>query len=133
MMNKGDRPLSPHLGIYRWQLTMAMSILHRMTGVVLGIGAVLLVAWLLAVANGPESFGMVTGWLGSVIGKLLLFGWAFSFFYHMGNGIRHLFWDVGRGFDLRHSAISGVAVVVVSIVLTLAFWAAVSGMLGGST
>ncbi len=121
-MSIGDRPLSPHLGIHRWHLTMAMSILHRMTGVFLGLGAVLLVVWLVSVASGPAAFAVVTALLGSVIGQLVLFGCAFSFFYHLGNGVRHLFWDIGLGFDLPRTAVSGLLVIVFSLVTTLGFW-----------
>ena len=121
-MSRGDRPLSPHLEIHRWHLTMAMSIVHRMTGVVLGLGAVVLVVWLLSVANGPEAFASVTEWLRGPFGGLLLLGWTFSFFYHLANGIRHMFWDIGWGFDLSRTSVSGLAVIAFSLLITAGFW-----------
>ncbi len=121
-MSKGDRPLSPHLGIHRWHLTMAMSIVHRMTGVVLGAGAILFVAWLVSVAQGPAAFAVITGWLQGPFGVLLLLGWTFSFFYHLANGIRHMFWDVGRGFELHQTTTSGLVVIAFSVLMTTGFW-----------
>ena len=98
-MSVAHRPLSPHLGIYRWKLTMALSILHRMTGVFLSMGAVLLVTMLISVASGPDYFGFMMGLLTHPIGTLLLFFWSFSLYLHMANGVRHLFWDMGWGFS----------------------------------
>src|SRR5262245_31092410 len=95
------RPLSPHLQVYRWQLTMSLSILHRATGVGLAVGTVILVWCLVAAATGPEQFAFAQAMLGSWVGRILLFGWTFALFYHLANGIRHLFWDAGYGFDLR--------------------------------
>ncbi len=100
-MRSADRPLSPHLQIYRWQLTSVLSILHRATGVVLSAGALLLVWWLVAAASGPDAFEGVQDFLGSWFGLLLLFGWSLSLFYHLCNGIRHLVWDTGHALDLK--------------------------------
>lgn len=120
--NTGGRPLSPHLQVYRPQLTSVLSILHRMTGVALAVGTLLLVWWLIAAASGAEAFSTVQGVIGSWIGRLLLFGWSFALFYHLANGIRHLFWDAGRGFDLPIVHATGWIVVGVSVVLTMAAW-----------
>lgn len=120
--NTGGRPLSPHLQVYRPQLTSVLSILHRMTGVALAVGTLLLVWWLIAAASGAEAFSTVQGVIGSWIGRLLLFGWSFALFYHLANGIRHLFWDAGRGFDLPIVHASGWIVVGVSVVLTMVAW-----------
>lgn len=122
-MSTQDRPLSPHLQVYRWQWTMAYSILHRATGVGLGIGTLYLAWWLLALAGGAESFATVSEFSGSFLGRLLLFGWTWALFYHFANGIRHLFWDAGKGFELDTAAMSGHFVVAFSIVATLALWA----------
>jgi succinate dehydrogenase / fumarate reductase, cytochrome b subunit len=123
-MMSADRPLSPHLQIYRWQLTSVLSILHRATGVVLSAGAILLVWWLVAAASGPEAYEGVEEFLGSWIGLLLLFGWTLSLFYHLCNGIRHLVWDTGHALDLKSTYVGGWTVVAVTAVLTLAAWIA---------
>mgnify|MGYP003627636022 FL=1 len=121
-MSNGDRPLSPHLQIYAWQWTMALSILHRATGVGLAGGTLLLVWWLLALANGAESFDTVQMVIGSWIGRLCLLGWTWALFYHFCNGIRHLFWDIGKGFELDTARNSGYTVVVASLGLTGLTW-----------
>ena len=100
-MRSDPRPLSPHLQVYRWQLTSVLSILHRLTGVALTVGTILLVWWLVSAANGPDLFELAQGFLGSPIGLLLLFGWSVALFYHLCNGLRHLWWDTGSGLDLR--------------------------------
>jgi succinate dehydrogenase / fumarate reductase, cytochrome b subunit len=123
-MSNGDRPLSPHLQIYAWQWTMALSILHRATGVGLAGGTLLMVWWLLALANGAESFDTVQMVIGSWIGRLCLLGWTWALFYHFCNGIRHLFWDIGKGFELDTARNSGYTVVVASIVFTGLAWVA---------
>jgi len=123
-MRSDDRPLSPHLQIYRWQLTMVLSILHRASGVALSVGAVLLVWWLLAAASGPDAYDVVQGFLGSWLGILLLFGWTVSMFYHLCNGIRHLAWDTGVGLDLKSTYATGWTVVVATAILTLIAWVA---------
>lgn len=93
------RPLSPHLQVYRWPITMAGSILNRMTGVALSVGSLLLVWWLVAAAAGPKAFATVQGFAGSWLGLLLLLGWTASLFYHLFAGLRHLAWDTGHGFE----------------------------------
>lgn len=117
-----DRPLSPHLQIYKPQLTSVLSITHRATGIALAVGTLLLVWWLAAAAAGPEAYEAAQGFIGSVLGRLLLFGWTYALFYHLCNGIRHLFWDAGRGFELVNAYRSGWAVVLVSIALTVVAW-----------
>jgi succinate dehydrogenase / fumarate reductase cytochrome b subunit len=121
-MDTGGRPLSPHLQVYKPQLTSVLSILHRMTGVALAVGTLLLVWWLIAAATGAEAFNTVQTVIGSWIGRLLLFGWSFSLFYHLCNGIRHLFWDMGKGFELPTVSASGWAVVIMSVALTGIAW-----------
>jgi len=121
-MTTGGRPLSPHLQVYRPQLTSILSIIHRLTGVALAAGTLLLVWWLAAAAGMGTPFATVQLVIGSWIGRLLLFGWSFSLFYHLCNGIRHLFWDTGRGFELSAVNASGWVVLIASGALTMAAW-----------
>jgi succinate dehydrogenase / fumarate reductase cytochrome b subunit len=123
-MPHDTRPLSPNLQIYRPQLTSVLSITHRFTGVLLSAGAVLLVVWLLAAAAGPQPYAALDKLLGSWLGLALLFVWTFSLFVHLCNGVRHLLWDAGYGFELRTIYASGWAVLAVSALLTLAAWIA---------
>ena len=121
-MAHSDRPLSPHLGIYRWEISNTLSILHRMTGVMLSAGALVLVAWLISVVAGKDFYACLNTWISSLPGRLMLFGLTFCFFYHLGNGVRHLFWDVGRGFEKQRARATGWMVVTFSILMTLGFW-----------
>ena len=123
-MSPADRPLSPHLQVYRWQLTSVLSILHRFGGIALSLGAILLVWWLGAAADGPEPYAAVQRFLGSWLGLLLLLGWSVALFYHLCNGIRHLWWDTGRGLSLESVYAGGWTVVVASAVLTILAWIA---------
>ncbi len=123
-MARDMRPLSPDVQIYRPQLTSVLSISHRVTGIALSFGAPLLVFWLLAASAGPQAYSAVQGFLHSWLGLLLMFGWTFSFFFHLCNGIRHLVWDAGYGFELRAIYASGWAVVAASTGLTVATWIA---------
>ena len=131
-MPSQDRPLSPHLQIYKPQLTSVLSILHRITGAALAIGTLLLVWWLVAIAAGPESFAAAQEFFGSVIGQLLLLGWSWALFYHLCNGIRHLAWDIGWGFDLKSVYATGWAVVIASCALTAIAWIAGYVMMGAA-
>ncbi|WP_166206953.1 succinate dehydrogenase, cytochrome b556 subunit [Cognatiluteimonas telluris] len=117
-----ERPLSPHLQVYRWQITMTMSILHRVTGVVITLGAFALAAWLLALAAGGAHYAHVAACLASPLGRLALFGFSMSLVYHLLNGIRHLFWDMGWGFEIPEFYRSGWTVVVLTVVFTAAIW-----------
>ena len=121
-MSRSNRPLSPHLQIYRWELAMVLSILHRATGVALSAGLLLLVSWLLAIADGADRFAALNGFLGSGVGQVLLVAWTFALFLHLGNGIRHLFWDFGFGFELKRAQASGWAVVAFAIIATVIVW-----------
>ena len=129
-MSTNERPLSPHLQIYRWQWTMALSILHRATGVGLAVGTLLLVGWLLAMAEGPDRYASYQGFLDHWFGRMLLFGWTWALFYHLCNGIRHLIWDTGRGFELNTAAASGYIVGGASIVFTVIAWVAAYSNMG---
>ena len=121
-MASKERPISPHLQIYRPQISSVLSILHRMTGVALTVGTAVLVWWLLAAATGPDAYATAQRFIGSFIGQILMFGWTFAFFYHLCNGIRHLFWDAGYGFDLSVMAMTGKIAVGASAGLTLLSW-----------
>jgi succinate dehydrogenase / fumarate reductase cytochrome b subunit len=116
------RPLSPHLQIYKIQITSLLSILHRGTGIVLFGGAVLCTLWFVALAAGPESYGSMQSFLLHPIGLIILLGWSFSFFFHLCNGIRHMFWDMGVGFDLPTVRRTGWIVVFSSCFLTGFSW-----------
>ena len=118
-MGNSNRPLSPHLQIYKPQLTAVLSIAHRASGVFLVMGTFLLVYWLMALAQGPEAYAQAQVFFGSLFGRLLLFPWVFALFYHLCNGIRHLFWDMGIGFEIDTVYASGKIVVVAATALTL--------------
>lgn len=119
-MPGASRPLSPYW-IYRWQITMWLSSLHRITGLLLSLGAVALAVWLIALASGPQAFADVQAAYGSAWFKLLLIAWTFCISLHLTNGIRHLFWDAGVGFGRAQLRTSGWIVVLVTLVATAAF------------
>lgn len=121
-MSAENRPLSPHLQVYRPQLTSVLSILHRITGIALAVGTLLLVYWLVALSIGPAAYADAQWFLSSILGRLLIFGWSLTLFYHLCNGIRHLFWDAGYGFELENAYRSGWAVVIASLTLTVLAW-----------
>ena len=114
-----NRPLSPHLDIYQYQITWTVSIMHRITGVAMTLGLILIVAWLIAAAFSPELFSLIDGVLRSWIGMIIIFGSLWAFWFHFLNGIRHLFWDLGYGFNLSTVWRSGWVVVLGSIILTI--------------
>src|ERR1700761_7716531 len=116
------RPLSPHLQVYRWPLSMALSILHRVSGVGLGVGTLLLTWWLAAAALSDDAYADAQWFLGSAFGLLLLFGWSVALIFHFCSGIRHLFWDAGIGFDQPRYNTSGWAVVIATGVATVLLW-----------
>ena len=118
-MVAGNRPLSPHLQIYRWHLSMATSILHRMSGVVLALGLLLLTWWLAAAASGPEYFDFVYDIMASWIGRLILLGFTAALYFHLFNGIRHLMWDIGYGFEIETAQRLGYLVFALTILATL--------------
>jgi len=115
------RPLSPHLGIYKPQLTSMLSILHRATGIALAVGALYLALWVMC-AMSPAAYAHFQSFNTSLLGRFVLGGWLFSAFFHLCNGIRHLFWDAGYGFELKDAYRSGWIVVGVSLVATIVSW-----------
>ncbi len=121
-MASHPRPTSPHLQIYRLQLTSILSILHRIAGIFLSLGILALIYWLVAAAASVEAFDQAQHLAASIIGRSLLFLWTGAFFYHLLNGLRHLAWDAGWGFELTAVYRSGWAVLIGSVVLSLAAW-----------
>jgi len=121
-MSNHGRPLSPHISIYRWPITMVLSILHRATGVALSVGFIVLVAWLFDAASGPEAYAVFQSLMGSLIGKLFLIGWSFAFFFHLCNGARHLLWDTGRGMEMSQANLSSWLILIGAVALTAVFW-----------
>jgi succinate dehydrogenase / fumarate reductase, cytochrome b subunit len=114
------RPLSPFVTIFRWPVTMATSIVHRMTGIALAGGFLVVAWWLIAAASGPETYNAFTGLVSTTLGQIVLFGFTWSLAYHATNGIRHLAWDLGYGFDVKTADLTGILVFVLSFVLAIA-------------
>jgi succinate dehydrogenase / fumarate reductase cytochrome b subunit len=128
-----ERPLSPHLQIYRPTVTMMMSIMHRITGSALYFGTLLLAWWLLAAATGPNSYGGIAWFMSTIIGRLILFGYTWALLHHMLGGIRHLIWDTSRGLGAHDREWLAGATLVGSIGLTLILWAFGYLFMGGAT
>jgi succinate dehydrogenase cytochrome b subunit len=116
------RPLSPHLQVYRWPLSMALSILHRVTGVALGVGTLMFTWWLVAAASSDDVFDRAQWFIGSAFGLTLLFGWSLALIFHFFTGIRHLFWDAGVGYDSPTYNYSGWGVIIATGVCTVLVW-----------
>ena len=117
-----NRPLSPHLQVYKPQVTSILSIFHRMTGVALSVGLVLLVGWIFSLSLGETIFKYYSYFLGSWLGLLIMFSFTFALTYHFCNGVRHLFWDAGYGYEISTVYKSGLAVVIISLLLTCLIW-----------
>ena len=113
------RPISPHLQIYRWQIGSSLSILHRITGAGLAFGLIALSYWLVSLADGAHSYAVAMRIFSSPIGLVFLLGWTFAFLFHLLNGVRHLFWDAGRGFERKSRHASGWFALLGAIALTL--------------
>ncbi len=127
-----NRPLSPHLQVYRPQITSVISIMHRITGVALAFGTILLAYWICAAAYGPEAFHRAEALVNSWFGMLILCGFTFALYFHLANGIRHLFWDIGKGFDIETTRKTGWMVAGFSIIATLATVVLASPWVGAS-
>ena len=121
-MTAARRPLSPHLQVYRPQLTSVLSILHRITGVIIALGSLLIMWWVWSISGTSEQYQFAFNFFNSLIGQILLFIWSACSFYHLCNGIRHLLWDVGMGFELKQAYLTGKMVVCAAVILTLAGW-----------
>lgn len=129
-MASRPRPLSPHMQVYRWQVQMVTSIVHRATGIVLAFGALLIAGALLAMASGPEAWDCVRSCAGSWFGRVFLFGWSWAFAYHLVNGIRHLVQDAGHGFAIAAFVRNSWISILGSLVLTAIIWGAVAAQGG---
>ncbi len=121
-MSNTERPLSPHLSIYRWPITMALSILHRATGVAMTLGLIVLAAWLMSAVAGAVKYDQFAALMSTLIGQLFLIGLSFAFFFHLANGIRHLVWDTGRGFEKRQANASAWFVLLLAVGMTVVYW-----------
>ncbi|MEO8803286.1 MAG: succinate dehydrogenase, cytochrome b556 subunit [Rudaea sp.] len=121
-MSTSARPLSPHLQVYRWQIQMVTSILHRITGVALAVGTIMLIALLVSLAAGPEPYAVVRGFCASWLGLILLLGWSWSLAFHLLNGIRHLLQDALMGYAIHQFVRNSWLSVIGSLVLTAAIW-----------
>ena len=122
MTQKSARPLSPHLQVYKPQMTSVTSILHRATGVALSYGLAVFTWWLVAASLGPEAYGVFTDFAGSKIGLLLMFGWTIAVYYHLANGIRHLIWDTGHLFKLKNAYAAGYFVLFFTVLASFGTW-----------
>tara|TARA_R110002096_G_scaffold158576_2_gene323888 strand:- start:413 stop:808 length:396 start_codon:yes stop_codon:yes gene_type:complete len=129
-MAQAKRPLSPHLQVYRWGAHMAVSIMHRATGSALAFGSILLAWWLVAIATGHDYFNTVQSFAGSMVGRLVLFGITFALMQHLASGIRHLFMDAGKLYDLKANTASAKAVFAFSIIMTIVVWVAAYKVMG---
>jgi succinate dehydrogenase / fumarate reductase cytochrome b subunit len=127
-----NRPMSPHLSVWRWHVTMATSILHRGTGMALYVGALVLAGWVAALAGGARSYDVYMRLLGSPLGLLVLFGLTVAFLYHLANGIRHLVWDTGKGLEPKTAEATGWAAIVFGVVAAVLIWIIAFIRLGGA-
>jgi succinate dehydrogenase / fumarate reductase cytochrome b subunit len=121
-MSDTKSPLSPHLSVYRWPITMTLSILNRVTGVAMSVGLIILCAWLISAAAGAADYERVVSLLSTMIGKLMLIGFSFAFFFHLANGVRHLVWDLGYGFEKHQANASAWFVLLLAGGMTAAYW-----------
>jgi len=126
-----ERPLSPHLQIYKLELPMVLSGLHRITGMALSVGTILLVGWIASAAQSVETYNSLSNFLGGYFGQFLLFGWSFSLIYHSVSGVRHLLFDTGRLLEVDQIKNSSIIVIALSIVLTLLAWVMAGGYYPG--
>ena len=117
-----NRPLSPHLQVYKPQMTSMLSILHRMTGMANTVGLIFVAWWLVTSVMGEEHYDQFIDFITSPLGKFMLFGWTFSVIYHMCNGIRHLIWDTGKLLKIKDATKAGYTVVIVALILTALIW-----------
>ena len=124
-----EKPLSPHLQVWRWHITMATSILHRVTGCALYVGVLIVAAWAVSLASGPQAYAAFKGLMGSWLGLFVMFGLTLCLFYHLANGVRHLVWDTGHGLDVKSANASAVVVFAFAAAATLAVWG-IAGMTG---
>ena len=130
--SSSKRPLSPHLQVYRLPLTAMMSITHRATGIANIIGLLVMTWWLVSLSNGPDAYTYFLSFADSIVGKIVLLGWTWSIFYHLCNGVRHLFWDAGYLFEIKNAYIASCVVLATSLALTAMTWLCVLTQLYGA-
>jgi len=128
-MNDSKNPLSPHLQIYRWQVSTLVSITHRITGILYLLGLIFICAWISSAGVGGGLFGSFSVFLKSFIGKFILIGFTWSMSYHLLSGIRHFFWDLGFGFEIKTANLSGIIVIIGSLFLTIILWMIGKGLI----
>ena len=128
-MNDFKNPLSPHLQIYRWHISSLLSITHRISGVINFISLILIIFWLVALSLGENNYESFLLMINSFFGKFILIGFTWSMSFHVLGGIRHLFWDLGYGFEIKTANISGIIVIISSLVLTIIFWLLAKGFI----
>ena len=117
-----SRPLSPHIQIYRWEINMLSSILHRATGIALAVGTVLVTAWLFAIAAGREEYAVMYDIVASPVGQVMLFGWTFALYFHMFSGLRHFAYDLGKLYPLKSANAAAYAALGLTLLATIATW-----------
>lgn len=127
------RPTSPHIQIYSPMINMVMSIIHRITGAALYFGSLLLAAWLMAAAMGPDQFNFVNELFGTMLGRLVLIGYTWALLHHMLGGIRHFIWDTGRGLDIKTADLLCWTTIILSLALTAVIWLGATGVIGGAS
>tara|TARA_Y100000590_G_scaffold23808_1_gene27192 strand:+ start:943 stop:1329 length:387 start_codon:yes stop_codon:yes gene_type:complete len=128
-MNYSKNPISPHLQIYRWHISSLLSITHRISGVINLIALILIFFWLIILSFGQNNYDLFLLLLNSFLGKFILIGFTWSMNFHLLSGIRHLFWDLGYGFEIKTANISGILVIILSLVLTIIFWLFARGII----
>ena len=128
-MNDSKNPLSPHLQIYRWHISSLLSITHRIAGVVNLISLILIFFWLVVLSFSENNYELILLVINSFFGKFILIGFTWSMIFHLLSGIRHLVWDIGYGFEIKTANISGIIVIISSLVLTVIFWLLARGLI----
>ena len=128
-MNDFKNPLSPHLQIYRWHVSSLLSITHRISGVINLLSLILIFFWLLVLSQGENGYEIFLIIMNSFFGKFILIGFTWSMSFHLLSGIRHLFWDMGYGFEIKIANISGITVIIFSLILTIIFWLLARGFI----
>jgi len=128
-MNDSKNPLSPHLQIYRWHISSLLSITHRISGIINLVALIFIFFWLLVLSFGANNYEIFLLIINSFFGKFILVGFTWSMSFHVLSGIRHLAWDLGYGFEIKNANISGIAVIILSLVLTIIFWLLARGFI----
>ena len=128
-MNDSNNPLSPHLQIYRWHISSLISITHRISGVINLLALILIFFWLIILSFGESNYESFLLIINSFFGKFVLIGFTWSMIFHLLSGIRHLAWDLGYGFEIKTANISGIVVIIFSLVLTIVFWLFARGLI----